>query len=58
MRVLRVRRLWNSTFSIWFQLIWGIAIADDPAYVKAILRRAQANEKIDSWAALSKAQDG
>ncbi|VDB99846.1 unnamed protein product [Peniophora sp. CBMAI 1063] len=33
------------------------AIADDPAYAKAIQRRAQANEKIGSWSALSSAQE-
>ncbi|KAI0036681.1 hypothetical protein K488DRAFT_40620, partial [Vararia minispora EC-137] len=33
------------------------AIVDDPAYTKAILRRAQCNEKIGSWAALASAQD-
>ncbi|KZV75601.1 TPR-like protein [Peniophora sp. CONT] len=33
------------------------AIADDPTYAKAILRRAQANEKIGSWSALSSAQE-
>ncbi|KAI0321686.1 hypothetical protein OF83DRAFT_1098154 [Amylostereum chailletii] len=34
------------------------AILDDPDYAKAIQRRAQANEKIGSWSALSSAQDG
>ncbi|KAI0043191.1 hypothetical protein FA95DRAFT_1498923 [Auriscalpium vulgare] len=33
------------------------ALLDDPEYVKALQRRAQSNEKIGSWSALSSAQD-
>ncbi|KAN0128383.1 TPR-like protein [Lactarius tabidus] len=33
------------------------ALQDDPNYVRALLRRAQCNEKIGSWAALSSAKE-
>jgi hypothetical protein len=35
-----------------------LAIEDDPAYIKAIQRRAASNEKIGTWSALSSAQEG
>lgn len=34
------------------------ALADDPNYIKALQRRATANEWINSWSALSSAQEG
>ncbi|KZT05924.1 TPR-like protein [Laetiporus sulphureus 93-53] len=33
------------------------ALADDPHYVKALQRRAQSNEQINSWSSLSAAQE-
>ncbi|KAI0283303.1 hypothetical protein BGY98DRAFT_719170 [Russula aff. rugulosa BPL654] len=33
------------------------ALQDDPSYVKALQRRAQCNEKIGSWSALSSAKE-
>jgi len=35
-----------------------IALANDPHYVKALQRRAAANEAIGSWSALTSAQEG
>jgi hypothetical protein len=34
------------------------ALQDDPSYTKALQRRAQCNEKIGSWSALSSAKEG
>lgn len=34
------------------------ALDDDPHYVKALHRRAVANEKLDSWTGLSSALEG
>jgi hypothetical protein len=34
------------------------ALKDDPAYIKALQRRATSNEKLGSWSALAAAQEG
>ena len=34
------------------------ALKDDPNYIKALQRRATANEQIASWSSLSAAQEG
>lgn len=34
------------------------ALQDDPSYARALQRRAQCNEKIGSWSALSSAKEG
>ncbi len=34
------------------------ALQDDPSYIRALQRRAQCNEKIGSWSALSSAKEG
>lgn len=35
-----------------------LALKDDPHYVKALQRRAGANEKLGSWTSLTSAQEG
>ena len=35
-----------------------LAILDDPDYVKALQRRAAANEQLNTWSSLSNAQEG
>jgi hypothetical protein len=34
------------------------ALQDDPKYIKALQRRASANEKINTWSSLTNAQEG
>lgn len=45
---------------IGFQLLTASceALKDDPKYIKALQRRATANEQINSWSSLSSAQEG
>jgi hypothetical protein len=40
------------------KLIAHSALQDDPSYARALQRRAQCNEKIGSWSALSSAKEG